>query len=186
MARQVVQCAGGNGHAAVVMRDGTVKVWGRLYGGKGLLDPPTPLTDIVALASAQRRMAAIDKEGMVYSWTAGQGNVFVAMLGDGIVEMRGSIFDHLALTKSGEVYTWNKADVTKASIPKVLIGEGRFQKIRCNGATRAAQRLDGSWIAWGRNSSGIVDHINSLGPVSDMNFFSEHGQQEFGYVIWRE
>ena len=183
---EAARCASGNGHAAVLLRDGTIKVWGRLYGNKQPIDPSKPLSGIVGLASTQSRMAAIDKEGRLYSWNAGKPEVFEAMLGDGVVEIDGSIFDCLALTESGEVYTWNRADVTKARIPDVLKGEGPFQKIRCNGATRAAQKADGSWIAWGRNSSGIVDHINSLGPVSDLDFFSEPGKQGMGYVIWRE
>ena len=131
-------------------------------------------------------MVALDKDGRVYSWIAGKSKVFEAILGDGAITMEGSIFDYLALTKSGEVYSWNNVDVNKARIPLVLEGEGPFQKVRCNGVTRAAQKEDGSWIAWGRNSSGIVDHINSLGPVADMGFFSQPGKQKSGYVIWRE
>ena len=181
-----VRCAGGNGHAAVVLEDGSVKVWGRLYGSREPIAAPKALANIVELASAQSRMTALDQDGRVYSWAAGKPQVHEAVFGEGAVAIEGSIFDHLVLTKSGEVYTWNTADLSKAKIPKILEGEGPFQKIRCNGVTRAAQREDGSWIAWGRNSSGIVDHINSLGPVDDLAFFSEPGKQEYGYVIWRE
>ena len=49
----------------------------------------------------------------------------------------------------------------------------------------AAQREDGTWIAWGNNGAGIVDHINSLGPVPDLAFFSEPGK-DHGYVVWIE
>lgn len=181
-----VQCAGGNSHSAALLRDGTVKVWGRLYDVEEPIDPPKPLSGIIQIASCQRRIAAVHEDGRVFSWVAGQSEVHEAMLGDGIVEIEGSIFDFLGRTRSGEVYTWSKVDVSKAKIPTLLKEEGLFQQIRCNGSTRAAQRKDGTWIAWGKNSSGIVDHINSLGPVSDLAFFSEPGDLDNGYVIWRE
>ncbi len=180
-----VQCVGGNAHAAVLLSDGTVKVWGRAYDTKEPIDAPTSLADIVALSSTQARVTAIDRAGRVYSWAAAEPEVFEATLGDGAVQIEGGIFYNIALTNSGEVYTWRRADVSDAEIPDPLKGEGAFQKVRCNGATFAAQREDGSWIAWGRNSSGIVDHINALGPVADIAFFSEPGSQELGYVIWR-
>ena len=180
-----IQCVGGAGQSAVLLSDGTVKVWGRSYDAKEPIDPPAPLVDIVSLASTQARVAAIDRDGKVFSWAAGKPEVFEATLGDGVVEIEGGIFDNLARTRSGKVYRWNDADASKAEIPEVLKGEGPFQKIRCGGVTFAAQRDDGSWIAWGRNSSGIVDHINQLGPVADLAFFSEPGSKELGYVIWR-
>ncbi len=180
-----VQCVGGNGHAAALLRDGTVKVWGRSYDTKEPIDPPEPLAAIVSMSSNQGRVTAIDRDGNLFSWVPGKPEVFETLLGDGAVEIEGGIFDNIARTRSGEVYTWKQANVSDAKIPEVLQGEGPFQKVRCNGVTFAAQRKDGSWIAWGRNSSGIVDHINELGPVADLAFFSEPGSQELGYVIWR-
>jgi len=180
-----VQCVGGNGQAAVLLNDGTVKVWGRAYDTKEPIDPPVPLVNIVALSSTQGRITAINSDGRMFSWSAGKAEVFESEPGGGVVEVLGGIYDNIALTKSGEVFTWNRPDVGTAKTPAALQGEGPFQKIRCNGVTFAAQREDGSWIAWGRNSSGIVDHINELGPVSDIAFFSEPGSQELGYVIWR-
>ena len=46
-----------NGHLAVLLRDGTVKVWGRRYEAEGPHDPPQPLSGIVALASNHDRIA---------------------------------------------------------------------------------------------------------------------------------
>ncbi|MEK6249598.1 MAG: hypothetical protein N2C12_15555 [Planctomycetales bacterium] len=43
---------------------------------------------------------------------------------------------------------------------------------------------------FGHYGVGIVPALsitsNSLGPVSDMGFFSEPSKLEFGYVIWGE
>ena len=201
----VIQGAGGNGHSAALLRDGSVKVWGRDYRPQRPLDPtdpPQPLSGIVQLASNQDRIAALHKNGRVFSWTSGSEQMFETMIGDrknegegegegengnhAVVELDGSIFHFIVLTRAGDVYSWNGADGGKAAKPDVLEGEGPFQKVRCNGSTFAAQKKDGSWIAWGRNHAGIVDHINSLGPVSELDFFSVPGKQDVGYVIWRE
>jgi hypothetical protein len=52
--------------------------------------------------------------------------------------------------------------------------------------TRTAQRVDGTWIAWGKSGAGVVDHINNLGPVPDLKIFTEPGSDDFGYVVWIE
>ena len=185
-----VQSSGGNGHSAVLLRDGTVKAWGRDYAPKRplkLTDPPQPLSDIIQLAGIREQMAALRNDGRVFCWTSGKSAIFDAMLGDGVVELDGGVFHYIALTRSGDVYTWYKADVTTARIPEVLKGKGEvFQKVRCNGGAFAAQKEDGSWIAWGKNHAGIVDHINSLGPVAELDFFSLPRSEDIGYVIWQE
>ena len=183
-----VQAVAGSGHFAALLEDGTVKVWGSGYQNAGALaDPPATLPAIVALASTQGGVAAVDAEGAVHCWNPGKPDLHSARPGDGIVEIEGSIFHFLARTKSGEIFEWNSIDPARAKIPNAAAEEeGPFVRVRCNGATRAAQREDGSWIAWGVNGAGIVDHINSLGPVRDLAFFSEPGKMEHGYVIWIE
>ena len=184
-----LQAVSGAAHTAVLLGDGTVKAWGRDYvkaEGQPLADPPGPLPPIVALASTQGGVAAVDTAGAVHCWNPGKPGIHSAMLGDGIVEIEGSIFYFLARTKSGEVFEWNVTDPANAKTPEIVASEGPFVHVRCNGATRAAQREDGAWIAWGYNGAGIVDHINRLGPVRDLAFFSEPNQQGHGYVIWIE
>ncbi len=182
-----VECVAGSGHYAVLLGDGSVKVWGRGYGAEGPLDPPAPLTEVVSLASSQGQVAALHADGAISSWAPGKPDHYRETPGDGAVAIAGSIFHFIALTRSGEVHEWTGADPGKARIPPALKDEeGPFLKIRCNGATRAAQREDGTWIAWGMNGAGIVDHINSLGPVTDLAFFSEPGRTKHGYVIWLE
>jgi hypothetical protein len=68
----------------------------------------------------------------------------------------------------------------------VLADEGPFIKVSCGGLTRTAQRVDGTWIAWGKSGAGVVDHINNLGPVPDLKIFTEPGSDDFGYVVWIE
>ncbi|MDF1861112.1 MAG: hypothetical protein P1U87_12920 [Verrucomicrobiales bacterium] len=181
-----VQCVAGGGHHAALLEGGEVKVWGNGYK----YSEPTSLTKtlppIVRLASSQGAICAVDADGVVHGWNVKATEFFEAPIGDGVVEIQGSIFTFLARTKSGEVYEWSSANPEKAKVPAVIADKGPFLQVRCNGATRAVQKEDRSWIAWGRNSSGIVDHINNLGPVRDLAFFSEPGSQENGYVIWIE
>lgn len=183
---RAVQCVAGSGHHAVLLEGGEVKVWGNGYKYSEPTPLPKALPKIVALASSQGAICAVDADGVVHGWNVKDSEFYEAPICDGVVEIQGSIFTFLARTNSGEVYEWSSANPGKAKVPAVIANEGPFLQVRCNGATRAAQKEDGSWIAWGRNSSGIVDHINSIGPVRDLAFFSEPGSQENGYVIWIE
>jgi len=182
----VTKAATGRNHSLAILKDGSVKVWGGRYGGDKTYDPPVELEGIVDVATSQGDAVAIDSAGKVYQWKAGEEEVKTETPGDGAVAVEGSIFDFLVLTKSGEVYQWGSNGLGTIRIPKELEDEGPFLKIRCNGSTRAVQKEDGSWLAWGKNASGIVDHINSLGPVIDIAFFSEPGSAEHGYVVWIE
>ncbi len=183
---KVTKAATGNNHSIAILKDSTVKVWGQKYGGSETYPPPVDLAGIVDIATSQDAAAAINHEGKIYYWKAVDQEVDTAIPGDGAVAVEGGIFAFLALTKSGEVYQWGLNGLNRISIPKELDNEGPFVKIKCNGSTRAAQRRDGSWIAWGNNTSGIVDHINQLGPVIDIAFFSEPGSAEHAYVVWIE
>lgn len=182
----VVQHAAGSGHYISRLADGTIKVWGRGYNAQKPRDPPGEISQAVDVATLQSVAAVVEASGKVHAWSPSKGEFNTAEIGDGATQIDGSIFHFLVLTRSGEVYEWAGDNPNKAQIPAVLKDEGPFQQVRCNGSTRAAQRLDGTWIAWGMNGAGIVDHINQLGPVLDLDFFSEPGKKDHGYVIWIE
>lgn len=184
----IVDAVAGSNHFAAILKDGTVKIWGKRYGDDNsrVYDPPEQLSDIIQLATSQHGVAALNQEGKIYCWISGENEMKSATLGDGAVAIEGSIFDFLALSKSGEVYQWSGNRLEQAKIPNPVSENGPYQKIRCNGSTRAAQKMDGSWIAWGKNGGGIVDHINQLGPALDIAFFTEPNKENFGYVVWIE
>lgn len=176
----------GSGHSAALLSDGRVKVWGRQYQKEGVIDAPGNLSSISQLATTQGLMAALREDGSVFGWKPSEFQVKSARPGDGLVAIEGSIFVFLGLTNSGEVYEWSKPDPGTAKIPNIVKDDGPFIKIRCNGNTRAVQREDGTWLAWGANGSGIVDHINQLGPTPDLAFFSVPSKEKPAYVIWIE
>lgn len=193
----VAQVAAGSGHFIARLNDGTAKVWGSRYkdASDKPADPPLPLPGTVDIATCQDKVAAVDSDGMVHCWTipkrgeevnSSEIEVFSHRIGDGVVAIEGSIFHFLVLTTSGEIYEWAGGDPSQAIKPKVEIS-GPATAIRANGSTRAARLEDGSWVAWGQGgSSGIVEKINSLGPVPDLAFFSEPMKDSDAYVVWIE
>ena len=181
-----VQCVNANGHSAALLADGTVKIFGRRYDRNESFDAPGEISGIVSLASNQGRIAAIGEDGVVHSWGPGETKYASFTPGEGAVEIKGNIFNFIALTRSGEVYQWNGGAFDKARIPPALKAGEKYIKVRANGSTMAAQREDKTWIAWGMNGAGIIDHINSLGPTEDIAFFSEPGKKEHGFVVWIE
>ncbi|MDF1755618.1 MAG: serine/threonine-protein kinase [Verrucomicrobiales bacterium] len=85
-----------------------------------------------------------------------------------LVEVANGSFT-LVLRKDGRVFSvGNPASI---SVPESL---PRAFAIRANRAVCAAQVEDGSWIAWGDNSLGVVDQINRLGPAVDLTFREGH------------
>lgn len=182
----VIEVDAGSGHHIGMRSDGTVKVWGGGYGSGELRDPPVVVADAVAVATTQGEAAVVDSQGLVHVWSPKKGEARSREIGDGVEAIDGGIFHFVVLTRSGEVYEWAGADPGGAQVPSLLVDKGPFRKIRTNGATRAAQREDGTWIAWGMNGAGIVDHINQLGATEDLDFFSEPGKKKHGYVIWVE
>ena len=184
---EVVESRAGGGNHLARLADGSVKVWGRGYDPRGLQDPPVAFRNVVGIAATQGESAVVDAEGRVHVWNPKAKEVSAEVLGDGVQAIDSGIFQFVVLTRSGEVYEWTGVNIDRARVPQPLRDEeGPFRAIRCNGMTRAAQRQDGSWIAWGGNGAGIVDHINQLGPVEDLDFFTEPGKSEHGYVIWIE
>ena len=181
----VEQAVCGVAHNAARLRDESVVVWGKAYGSPETpVAPLEPLENIVDIASTRGMAAAVDREGRVYCWDMKNTRIRSKMLGDGVVEVEGSIFNFVALTRSGEVLEWSNADLEKIRRPEIDLRGGKAIAVRAGGATRAAQREDGTWVAWGKNASGIVDRINRLGPVPDIAFFSEPGESVLGYVVW--
>ena len=183
---EVVEIRSGGGNHLARRADGSVQVWGRGYDPRGLQDPPVATNQAIGVASTQGEAALVDDGGNVHVWRPKNREVSSRLVGDGVVKIDSGIFHFVVLTRSGEVYEWTGVNLDRAQVPKALEGQGPFRQIRCNGVTRAAQREDGSWLAWGQNGAGIVDHINQLGPTEDLDFFSEPGKNDHGYVIWIE
>ncbi len=183
-----LSAAAGGSHQLAIMIDGSVKVWGRRYQGEDkLVNPPIAISNAIDAATNQHAAAVLTDDGTVYCWSTGEDvKTNSGKPGAGLTMIEGGIFHYLGLDRNGEVYEWSGTNIDKAKTPKVLSGKGPFIKVSSGGSTKAAQKADGSWIAWGKNGAGIVDHINNLGPVTDLKIFSEPGPSEVGYVVWIE
>jgi len=73
-----------------------------------------------------------------------------------------------ALTRTGKVIAWASGNEDgQLNVPAL---PGRAVKVKAFWHIAAAQMEDGRWIAWGDNKAGVVDRINSLGPVPDIGF----------------
>ncbi|MDF1812794.1 MAG: protein kinase [Verrucomicrobiales bacterium] len=85
----------------------------------------------------------------------------------------------LALRKDGRVFSdhWENAKA-EATVPSDL---GKAFDVKAASEISAAQMEDGSWVAWGDNSLGVIDKINSIGPAVDIDFNAKSG-----HVIWIE
>ena len=152
----IIDVAAGSGHFIALRKNGTCVVWGKRYGEDPieLHDPPVEMREIVMVATSQHHVAAVSRDGEVFFWKSGESEVERRSFNEEIREIQGSIFDFVLLTKSGEVYQFGSVGPDTANVPSVLDSGGPFQKVRCNGSTRAAQREDGSWIAWGKKRFG--------------------------------
>lgn len=172
-------------HRIAILEDGSVKVWGGKIGSDSPIAPPVALANAIDLATAQGVFAVLTKDGKVHTWKPEETEVRSAMIGPGVVDIEGAAFRFLALTRDGEVYVFGGGNPAAASVPAPLKEEkGPFTKVRSAGITFAAQRENGTWLAWGKNGTGIVDHINSLGPVPDLAFVNEPIKDEYGFVVW--
>ncbi len=180
-----IKSVAGSRHMAAIMKSGEVKVWGQAYEASSITDPPGEMPPIVELASTQSGITALDEDGTIHRWNPDWDEIKSFRPGDGITQIEGTIFTFLGLSASGELYEW-KADPSSASSPKIAEGEGPFVKIHCNGNTRAAQREDGTWFAWGTNGAGIVDRINELPPTPEITFFSEPSKENHGHLLYLE
>ncbi len=180
--------AAGGSHQVAILIDGSVKVWGRRYRGEDkLVDPPLNISNAIDAATNQHAAAVLTEDGTVYCWSTGEEvETKSGKPGTGLTMIEGGIFHYLGLGRDGEVYEWGGINIDRAKIPKALAGQGPFINVSSGGSTKAAQRADGSWIAWGKNGAGIVDHINQLGPVIDLKIFSEPGPSDAGYIVWIE
>ncbi|MCB1088837.1 MAG: hypothetical protein KDM63_17505, partial [Verrucomicrobiae bacterium] len=70
----------------------------------------------------------------------------------------------LVLTESGKVISPRPGD-NWWNPPADL---GPCKAIRLGGYLAAAQRMDGTWRAWGKDIGGVVDKVASIGPALDL------------------
>ena len=180
----VVDIAINGAYAMAVKRDGTLLRWGHGIDQPGFRPAPADaLTNIVQVdASFFGSPAVLRKDGKVVRWKANAKGDSAAR--DRVVDDLEEIVriatgrGHLiALNRSGEVFARGANTQGECDVPPDL---GKCIDIRANRSTSAAQKADGTWVAWGFDERGIVERINEIGKARDLDWNHE------GVVVWIE
>jgi|GEM_PF-5048408 len=134
-----VKSSVGGGSSAVILEDGRVKLWGGRTKSDEPVDPPSPIANAIDLAATQGFVAALINDGTVRCWKYGETGVETFVLDDEIVDIEGSIFNILALSRGGRVFQWGKADPSAVKTPRALQDESG--KLQVTKGPSAASRL---------------------------------------------
>ena len=137
------------------------------------------LNDVVAVEAGGRCGIALRSNGDVVAWDVVAGK-FIEAPSDvaGVVAMACTASSYfVTLDAEGVVRVWTGPGGMPAT------GKGRLMKppaeldkavaLRVNSEVIAAQREDGSWLAWGDEvKPGVIGAINQLGPAIDIDFYA--------------
>ena len=178
---------GGGGSYLALLRDGTVKYWGAAYTLPDAIPPPEEALSGVRAIEMKHVLAYVVKmDGSVISWQPGSKEEEVPGNVSNVVELAACWDFCVARTERGKVIAWGGEGDGRMAVPQRLRDAVR---IRAYGHCGAAQQEDGSWLAWGDPINGVVEKINSLGPVVDLAMVaSQASNPDFygGYVLWIE
>lgn len=152
-----VQLVTNHDHAAVVLRDGTVKVW----GSAGEFFPPEMME--AAMADSGRRVADVVAIPLT---VPGLSDVVQLSLADSHA---------LALRKDGRVMVWGRGAGSRLGLgpnadgrqPTEIPGLTDVVQVAANNFVSAALRKDGSVWTWGSNQSGQLSVAAQDGMPDD-------------------
>jgi hypothetical protein len=128
----------------------------------------------------------VKEDGSVISWYPGGEEEEVPGNIRDVVNLAAGWDFCVARTERGKVLAWGAEVSGRTAIPRRI---GDAVRIRAYGHCGAAQQEDGDWLAWGDPINGVVEKINSLGPVVDLAFVvSQASNPDFygGYAVWIE
>lgn len=165
-----------NGYSAVaVKRDGGVIVWNEDAGPDRIFQPDRQwLGDLVAARSGFEPgyWWFLRRDG-----TAGHSGIKGVILDSAFSEPVHVIAPTrvsacLALTRDGRIIHNAEPNFTNPLLLKQIPNDrGPFVDLRCGGDVAAAQRSDGSWIAWGSDRAkdlALFRELESAGHVRDL------------------
>jgi len=177
----------GGGNYLALLRDGTVKYWGAAYTRPDAIPPPVEaLSDVREIEMKHVLAYVVKEDGSVISWYPGGEEEEVPGNIRDVVNLAAGWDFCVARTERGKVLAWGAEVSGRTAIPRRI---GDAVRIRAYGHCGAAQQEDGDWLAWGDPINGVVEKINSLGPVVDLAFVvSQASNPDFygGYAVWIE
>lgn len=141
-AKYNARIAGGEKHAAAVLKEGTLEVWGDNTYGQLEIVPQA--TGVKALAAGQSYTIALKEDGTVEAWgsnTKGQCNAPAELAGKEVKSIAANGFTSAALTQDNQIYIWGQYN-------GVLVSANKLVKIALNNTYLLALAADGTVEAW--------------------------------------
>lgn len=141
-----------------------------------VIDRLEGLRDVVAVDSMVNQFVVLTAEGKAISWSEPQGFFDPPEDERKLVQVAAGAKYLIGLYEDGSVVTWcHKTSWMQSWLPSVMTVPadlGPVIRVASFGSINAAQRPDGSWLAWGDDGGrGLIEQINSIGPALDLEAF---------------
>jgi hypothetical protein len=159
---------------------GTVVGWGDY--GEGLVDIPTDLNNVVAIAAGDFHSLALKQDGTVVGW----GRNWLDAPADltNVTAIAAGVAHSLALKNDGTVVAWGANFYGQSTVPPGLTG---VIAIASGNEHSLALKNDGTVIGWGSNFSGqstVPPGLTDVVAISAGNFQSLALKRDGTVVGW--
>ena len=162
----------GDEAVVAVREDGTMVWWGPGAEKPGVQGPPDDAREgVLKVEGGLGFFHALKQDGSVVVWkfvSGGDGrqNLPADVENQKFTQLAASDNHTLGLTRDGAVVAWGRNDNGQCNVPVDL---GQCNKVRViRNVVSAARRLDGTWVAWGKDYGGVLAKINDGGKYHDV------------------
>lgn len=155
----------GNGWTLALKKDGTAVFGGARSSQGDRFENPKPeeLQNVRLIASGLGVAFVQRNDGSAHVWTfTAPGQAVSLPEGAVVKDARFSELQGLILLEDGTVVPYGNVHYP---VPDDL---GKVQAIRATHRLYAAQKEDGTWVAWGEEFHGVIEKINEIGKAKDL------------------
>jgi len=155
---------------------------------EGIKPPDDFFAGAAAFTASAENFLTARRDTNVESWNSrtGQKHAFPVRSED-VLEMDAATDFVAILTKDGQVRLFmddgRPLRSSDSRITKAPSSSGPFVAVRAGRGMVAAQKPDGSWIAWGE-SDALAERVSSLGHVIDLDL--DYDSKESELLMWIE
>lgn len=160
------------GHSlnVALMKDGTARVFGGVYGT--VPDFPTTdlVKDVVDVTAGLDIVVLRRKDGQIHFLSSKGNPRRAAMDGKDVIAMESGV-------SRGVVFLWKDGKVTGYNVKDPPADLKKAVQIRVGYDLAAAQHEDGTWTVWGHNERAVISmnaKLKELGPLKDLAVGSKH------------